>query len=104
MPVESRTTKGKLITSGKKSLKIKTLHKYEWEALEYSYNKKLQFLVKFKLNKITPLAQRCFLVISKKNTSYIIIIAAQDKLFDKKGQYYLVKTNFCNAFGAVFVF
>jgi DNA gyrase/topoisomerase IV subunit A len=41
MPIESRTTKGKIITSAKKSLKIKVLHKYEWEAMEYAYNKKL---------------------------------------------------------------
>ena len=41
MPLESRTTKGKLIASGKKALKIKSLHKYEWQAEEYTYNKKL---------------------------------------------------------------
>jgi DNA gyrase subunit A len=40
MPVESRTTKGKLITKGKKTVKIKHIYKYEWETTEFMYNKK----------------------------------------------------------------
>ncbi|MGD9901023.1 MAG: DNA topoisomerase (ATP-hydrolyzing) subunit A [Spirochaetales bacterium] len=40
MPVESRLTKGKLITPSKKPIKIKHIYKYEWEPITYSYNKK----------------------------------------------------------------
>jgi peptidoglycan-N-acetylglucosamine deacetylase len=43
------------------------------------------------------------LVITTNLESYIIIIAVKDKLFDKKGQYYTVKTNFRNAFVSVFI-
>jgi DNA gyrase subunit A len=40
MPVESRTTKGKIITPNKRMPKIKNVYKYEWDAIEYLYNKK----------------------------------------------------------------
>lgn len=40
MPVENRTTKGKLVTKNKKAIKIKVLHKYLWEPKEFLYTKK----------------------------------------------------------------
>jgi len=40
MPLENRLTKGKVITASKKTFKIKSLHKYEWSATEFSYFKK----------------------------------------------------------------
>ena len=39
MPIENRTTKGKLITKGKKAIKIKQAYKYLWEATTYLYKK-----------------------------------------------------------------